>query len=61
MMLRRAHEYVLVMAALEGAREDRRAVLRGIRGCTGDSGRQGFVVGKSSLKTIHGEESVYGR
>ena len=60
-MLRRAYEYVLVMAALEGARDDSQALLRGLPGRTGDSGRQGVVGGKVTLMTIDGKESVYGR
>ncbi len=60
-MLRRAYEHVLVMAALGGRAGDSPALLRGVRGRTGDSGRSGFVRSGSSLMRFDDKESVYGR
>ncbi len=42
-VLRRAYEHVLVMAVLEGGAPRAARLLRGLRGCTADPGRQSGV------------------
>ena len=57
-MLRRAYEYVLVMAALEGVRPVRRPYYEGYVDALDILGARAVLIAKSPVKTIDVGESV---